>query len=430
MSLLSRAFTGRQESRTLTSAPWLASNADAMVQGWATMPGEQVREGDAMALSAFYACVTLLADIIASFGLKAYRKKDGIYVLADPQPKLLQKSPFPEVTWFSWLWMLMESLAITGNGFGYITGFNELGHATAVMPVHPDFVSVTIADWHGTSWPKPIYTILGEEVRNNRIVHIKRYPLAGFAWGMSPVQKAAKSIGLGLAADKYGLGYFRDAANPSGLLTTEQDLTETQVKREMKKWIQSHQGRRLPAIMSGGLTWQPISLTPDESQFLQTRAHQVAEVARFFRIPPHMIGDTTKATSWGQGIENLTLGFVKFTLMPWLVAIEQEVTRLLPSGQVAKFDIDELLRGDAQTRWETYRVGRDTGAYSANDILRMENRAPIGPEGDIHLQPANFIPLGQEDTNPPPTHDPQPVKPFNVNKPKAADSDAGDEENE
>jgi len=290
--------------------------------------------------------------------------------------------------------MFMESLAITGNGLGYISSFDELGNATGIMPVHPNFVAITIAEWRATVWPKPLYTILGEEIPNDRIVHIKRYPLAGFAWGMSPVEKAASAIGLGLASQRYGLKYFQDAANPSGLLTTDQDLTPTQAMQNQKRWLQSHQGRRLPAVLSGGLKWQTVSLTPEESQFLSTRQFQVAEIARWFRIPPHMIGETAKSTSWGSGLAEQVDGFEKFTLRPWLVAIEQALTRLLPRGQFAKFDVSELLRLDDLTRWEMYRLARDSGAYSVNEIRAREDMPKIGPEGDIHLQPANFVPLG------------------------------------
>lgn len=425
MSFLSRAFTGARESRTLTSASWLNNQNDAnMAPSWASMPGEHTRHGDAMGLSAFYACVTLLADIISAFSLKSYRIKNGVRVEVDPQPTLFKNSPWPDVTWFAWLWMMLESLSITGNSFGYIASFDgDYGKPSSIMPVHPDFVSISITDFQGTKWAQPKYTILGTEVPKERMLHIKRYPIAGFAWGMSPIQKAASTVGLGLAAQRYGIRYFEDSANPSGILTTEQDLTPEQAKQAMKRWIQSHQGRRLPALMSGGLEWQPIQITPEESQFLQTRANQVSEVARFFRIPPHMIGDSTKATSWGSGIENLTLGFVKFTLWPWMCAIEQEVSRLLPNGQVAKFDIDELMRGDVQTRWESYRIGRDSGVYSVNDICKMEGRKTIGEIGDIRLQPANFVPLGTPPpANPSSTQDPQPaIKPFN--KPKPADNE-------
>ena len=431
MSFLSRAVTGVPEKRILDSAPWIGNPYDSMsVQGWATMPGEHTREGDSMALGAFYACVTLLADIISSLPLKAYRKRDNVDTECSPQPDLFKNGPFPEITWFSWLWMFMESLAVTGNGIGYIPSFdNKMGNATSILPIHPSFVAITESAWEGTKWPKPLYTVLGEEIPNDRIFHIKRYPLAAMPWGMSPVEKAASAIGLGLASQRYGLRYFQDAANPSGILTSDQDLSPQQAAQNQKRWIQSHQGRRLPAILSGGLTWQSVTLTPEESQFLTTREFQVEEVARWFRIPPHMIGATGKSTSWGSGLAEQTLGFVKYTLMPWLVCIEQAITQLLPRGQFAKFDLDELLRADIVSRWEAYRLGRDSGAYSVNDIRAKEDMPKIGKEGDIHLQPANFVPLG----TPPPTAaspaNQQPSEPFQPksNKPAEKKSDDGDD---
>lgn len=355
--------------------------------------------GGAMALGAFYACVTLLADTIASLEVRAYKREGHAVVPVDPQPRLLNDSgPYPETTWFEWLWMTMESLAVTGNGIGYITARAD-NKPTAIMPVHPDVVNVTM-DGGTKRWPEPVYRIGGEKVRNEDIVHIKRYPIAGAARGMSVIEKAAAAVGLGLAAERYGLNYFRDSASPSSVLETDQTLDDTAAKGVMQRWVASHGGRRRPAILSGGLKWKPISITPNESQFLQTRQFQRGEIAMWFRIPPHMIGDTQKSTTWGSGIENMTLGFVKFTLKPWLTCIEQVLTNQLPRGTFARFDLDGLLRGDILTRWETYRIGRDAGVYSVNDINEMEHRPPIGPEGDTRIQPANFVPLGWQPPDP------------------------------
>jgi len=352
-----------------------------------------------MSLGAFYACVTLLADIVSTLSVNAYRKNGvtATKTLVDPQPTLLVNSPFPGLTWFEWLWMFMESLAVTGNGFGYATDFGPDGRPIGIMPVHPDCVHIEQPEESGTSWTQPAYKFNGVRVAADRVVHIKRYPIAGRAWGMSPVQKAAAAVGLGLAAERYGLRYFRDSANPSGILHTDQELTVEQSKRAMKSWIQSHQGRRLPAVMSGGLKWQSVTLTPNESQFLETRQFQRSDIAMWFRIPPHMIGDTNKSTTWGSGIENMTLGFVKYTLMPWLVCIEQVLSALLPRGQFAKFNIDDLMRGDVLARWQAYRIGRDSGVYSANEIREKEDLQPLeGEQYDLHLQPSNFVPLGTD----------------------------------
>ncbi|MBO0676800.1 phage portal protein [Mycolicibacterium sp. S2-37] len=388
MSFLSRAFTrGATESRTLTG---LASIPTPLED--AAMYGEAA-SGGAMTIGAFYACVSLLADSIASLNVSSFRWKDGAKTLVDPQPVLFQSSPYPGLTWFEWLWMLMESLAVTGNAFGHIATRGKDNRPTAIMPIHPDNITITLDP--DSVWPDPVYRIKGRPVPRQDILHIKRFPIANQAWGMSPIQKMASSIGLSLAAERYGYRYFKDSANPSGILSTETDLTVDQQKRNMKQWILSHQNRRLPAMLTGGLKWQPVSITPEESQFLQTRQFQKSDIAMWFRVPPHMIGDTEKSTSWGTGIEEQTIGFVTYTLRPWLTCFEQWLSMLIPNGQTAKFNIDGLLRGDVKTRWEAYRLGRDSGVYSVNDIREMEDLPPV-EDGDGRLQPMNFVPLGTD----------------------------------
>ncbi|ATN88820.1 portal protein [Mycobacterium phage DmpstrDiver] len=407
MSFFSRIFTGPSEARIINKLESVPSPLDEPF-----FRGDSHGSHGAMALGAFYACVTLLADTVASLSIDAYRKKGNVRVPVDPQPKLLASTPYPGLTWFDWLWMLMESLAVTGNAFGYITSRGPDGRPAAIMPVHPDCIHVTTSERNG--WLEPVYRIDGKIVDNDRIMHIKRYPIAGCVVGMSPIEKAASAIGLGLAAERYGLSWFRDAADPRGILASDADLTPDQVKQTQKQWIQSHHGRRLPAVMSAGIKWQSISITPNESQFLETRGFQRSEIAMWFRIPPHMIGDTEKSTSWGTGIEQQSIGFVTYTLLPWLTCIEQALTAFLPNGQFVKFNHNGLLRGDVKSRFEAYQIGIQNGIYSPNDARSWEDLPPI-PEGDIHLQPMNFVPLGYM---PPeaPAQEPQPNSATEGNK--------------
>lgn len=395
MSFLSRAFATapKQEARSLDSFLTIPPNIptameDALIQG-------DIADRGAMSLSAFFSCVSLLADTVASMPVYSYRKKNGIKQLVDPQPALFMPSPYPGLSWFDWLWMFMESLAITGNAFGYVTAFDDVGRAKSILPIHPSMIEITIPPEDPLAYTDKQYFIRGKRVPNNRIVHIKRFPIAGAAYGMSVIQKAAGAVELGLAAERYGRRYFKDSANPSGILSTKEDLTPEQAKRNMKQWLQSQQGRRLPAMLGGGLEWQQISITPEESQFLQTRQHQVREIAMWFRIPPHMISDTEASTSWGTGIEQQSIGFVTYTLRPWLECIEQMLTMLLPNGQFAKFDVDALLRGDITARWEAHQIAIQNGVKSINEVREEEDLAPC-EEGDIHLQPMNFVPLGTD----------------------------------
>lgn len=387
MSFFARAFgfgTQVTEQRVITSSNLVPTVAeDAMMQG--TAPG------NAMALTAFNACVCLLADSIAALSGSAYRKDGAARVMLSPQPTLFNDSPYPDTTWFEWLWMIMESLAVTGNAATLVTARDKYDRATGLMPLHPDVLSITIDK--KSKWPDPVFRIEGTRVPAHDVVIFRRYPVAGSVLGMSPVEKAAAAIGLGLAAERYGLSYFRDSANPSSVLETDQTLDGESSRAVMKRWISSHGGRRHPALLSGGLKWKPIAIAPNEAQFLETRQFQRSEIAMLFRVPPHMIGDTTKTTSWGTGVEQMSIGFLKFTLRPWLTCIEQILTKQLPRGQFFKFNIDGLLRGDVKSRWEAYRLGRDTGVYSPNDIRGFEDLPPV-ENGDMRLQPSNFVPLG------------------------------------
>lgn len=198
------------------------------------------------------------------------------------------------------------------------------------------------------------------------------------------------------------------------------------VKNVNRVWMRVH---RSGGIMAGPefnrlteLKWRPIAITPNESQFLETRQFQRSEIAMWFRIPPHMIGDTTKTTSWGTGLEQQSIGFVTYTLRPWLTCIEQALSMLLPRGQFALFNANGLLRGDVKSRWEAYRIGRDTGVYSVNDLRALENLPPV-EGGDGRLQPLNFVPLGYE-----PPEQPVPSEPTDPIDPQPEPEPAQDEE--
>lgn len=386
MSLFSRAFTGQQEVRAVANLSGLPS--------WSEVSSGYVDGGgEAMMLTTFFACVRILADAVSSLPLQAYKEKDGVLVAAATQPSLLQSTPYPGITWGNWLWMLMESLAVTGNAFFYITSRDATGKATALLPVNPHSITVTLSDADLNTWPEPLYHINGKKVSTADILHIKRYPVAGCLVGMSPIEKAATTIGLSLAAERYGLRYFKDSANPSGVLSTEGELTDAQVKTTLKRWLQLHQNRRLPAVLSGGLKWTPISITPEESQFLATRQFQRSEIAMWFGVPPHMIGDTDKSTSWGSGIDAQKNGFVTFTLEPWLNCIEQAIELLLPRGLKAKFDLEAILRGDPVAQWTGLQIGVQNGVLSINEARARVNLPPIDG-GNAHLRPMNFVELG------------------------------------
>ena len=385
MSLISRAISGVPEKRTYTPS------AELLPWSEESLRNSGVSGGSASTLSAFTACRRILADGVATLPLRGFRKKDEIRVLADPQPALLQGTPYPGIVWRDWLWMVMNSLVVTGNAFLRVTARGLDGRPIALLPIHPDSVRVEPSEDMG--WVEPIYKIDGKATPRNDIVHIKRYPQAGAVVSLSVLEDCAATFDLSVSADRYGLRWFRDSADPSGILSTEADMTPAQVKQNQLQWAAHHQNSRFPAVLGGGMKWQSISITPNESQFLETRQFQRSEIAMLFGVPPHMIGDIEKQTSYGTGVEQQSIGFVVYTLRPWLECIEQVITSLLPRGQYVKFGIDAMLRGDYKARQEGYQIAIQSGYLSVNEVRALEDRQPI-PNGDIHLQPMNFAPLG------------------------------------
>ncbi|MFX0573111.1 phage portal protein [Nocardia nepalensis] len=403
MSLLSRIFGAGVETRALTELSSIPSN-------WAGISesGVTVSERTALQHLTVYACVRLVADAVASLPLDAYRSRGKVREEISPAPSWVRR-PDPRWTRFEWLFQVVCSLALRGNAYLHITARDLSQFPTVLEPLHPDEVILHGVDTRGIPTGGRIsYSFLGQPIPAADIVHLRRFVLPGSLIGLSPIEQARQSIGLGLAAERFGARWFGQSANPSSVLETDQPLSADAVTHLQKQWISSHGGRRHPAVLSGGVKWRPISITPEESQFLETRKFQRAEIAMLYGVPPHMIGDTEKSTSWGSGIEQQSIGFATFTLRPWLTCIEDALSDLLPRGQLAKFNVGGLLRGDQRARYDAYASARNAGWMSVNEIRALEDLPPI-PGGDSYIQPLNYGPLGTDPTSsdePTPQEDP------------------------
>jgi HK97 family phage portal protein len=347
-----------------------------------------------MASSTVFACVRLLADTVASLPWKVYRRDSyGIPVELDPQPKLLRQ-PYPGFDLFQWKQMVVHSLCLRGNSYHMVLSRDTLGYPQSVLPLHPDMVYLE-RKANIVEWMNPTYRVMGEQIAARDIIHIRRFTMPGNPEGLSPIRQAAIGIGLGLAAEEYGYRYFKDSANPSAVVSTKENLDDDAITRNQKNWIASHGGRRRPAFLSGGFEYKAISISPNESQFLETRKFQRSEISMMFGIPPHMIGDVEKETSWGTGIEQQSIGFVTYTLRPWLACIEQVFSDQLPGGQFVRFDVNALLRGDVKARSEYYKNMVQISAFSPDDVRLLEEMEPVPDgKGKQHLQPVNYAPLG------------------------------------
>lgn len=379
-----------------------------------TAAGKNVNERSAMQLTAVYACVRILAESVAGLPVHLYKcGKNGSREKAVEHPLyfLLHDEPNPEMTSFVFRETLMTHLLLYGNCYCQIIRDGR-GQVTALYPLMPNQMSVD-RDEKGQLY----YTYLrsGEEADTMKkgtvyllpedVLHIPALGFDGLV-GYSPIAMAKNSIGMGLACEEYGAKFFANGAAPSGVL--EHPGTIKDITRLRESWNAIYGGSKNAgkvAILEEGMHYSPISISPNEAQFLETRKFQVDEIARIFHVPPHMIGDLERSTF--SNIEQQSLEFVKYTLNPWVCRWEQALTKSLLSPKekqeyCIKFNVDGLLRGDYQSRMNGYAVGRQNGWMSANDIRELENMDKISEEqgGDLYLVNGNMIKMTDAATNP------------------------------
>ena len=365
-----------------------------------TTSGKPVNERTAMQTTAVYACVRILAEAIASLPLHVYEYQDdgGKKLVHDhPLYYLLHDEPNPEMTSFVFRETLMSHLLIWGNAYAQIIR-DGAGRVLGLYPLLPDKMEVQRDDkgniyyvYSRNSDENPMFKEYGNiKLKAEDVLHIPGLGFDGLI-GYSPIAMAKNAVGMTLACEEYGASFFANGANPGGVLEHPGVLKDPSKVRE--SWNSVYRGvsnAHKIAVLEEGMKYQQIGIPPEEAQFLETRKFQINEIARLYRIPPHMVGDLDKSSF--SNIEQQSLEFVKSTLDPWVIRWEQSLQRsLLLPGEKGKYfiklNVDGLLRGDYQSRMNGYAVGRQNGWFSANDIREMENMNPIPDEegGNLYL---------------------------------------------
>ena len=400
MSIFSKWFRGRDAPKNAT-----AGGAYRFFLGNSTS-GKRVNERSAMQMTAVYSCVRILSEAVASLPLHLYRYTDeGTEKAVDhPLYFLLHDEPNPEMTSFVFRETLMTHLLLWGNAYAQIIR-NGKGEIIALYPLMPDRMNVD-RDEHGRLYYE--YSVSADDAPINKnstvrltpsdVLHIPGLGFDGLV-GYSPIAMAKNAIGMAIACEEYGAKFFANGAAPSGVLEHPGVIKDPQRVRD--SWISQFGGSSNSnkiAVLEEGLKYTPISISPEQAQFLETRKFQINEIARIFRVPPHMVGDLEKSSF--SNIEQQSLEFVKYTLDPWVSRWEQSIVRTLLTDEekknyYVKFNLDGLLRGDYQSRMNGYAIGRQNGWMSANDIRELENldRIPAEQGGDLYLVNGNMIPL-------------------------------------
>jgi HK97 family phage portal protein len=394
----------------MIGSPQAATNEELVLQGddaadrWfgadsgsMSVAGRRVSPDKAMQISAVYACISLLAKTAASIPLTMRRidPKTGIKVDAPEHPlnELLEHQPNKWQTAWDFKAYLMANVALRGNGYAEILP-GPRGFADRLEPLHPDIVTPErLPDWsirYRVQDPvKGLRYVLQDEM-----FHIRSHVAPGGVLGISPVTYAKETVGLTLAAEEHGGRVFSNGARPSGVVTVEKTMSDKAFDRFKAEWRAGFNGLgnsgRTP-ILEEGAKFQAISLSADETQFLQTREFQIEEIARWFDIPLVLLHHMTKTSSWGTGVEAIMLAFVRNNLRPWLACWTGAIRRdliLAPNFYEAYWDVDDLQRGDSKAQSEFFSKLVLNGILTRNEARAALGYNPI-PGLDEPLVPTN-----------------------------------------
>ena len=350
---------------------------------------------------AVYSAVSLLAETIGSLPLHMYRKTADGRERVTPAAggpgslaRMLHDAPNPEMTAQEYWENVEGHKLLWGNHYSYIRR-DGAGRPVELWPLRPDQMKVTrVTDDRGLPvGPKAyVYTLPSGEVRGfgrSEVLHITDFSTDGLK-GMSRIEVARNAIGVEQAAGEYAGRFFDNSARPDGILSTDQRMDDEDTKRIRVQWENLHKGlskSQRVGILHSGLSWQTIGVPPKDAQFMEVRRFQIGEIARLYRIPPHMIGDVERSTSWGSGIEQQSIGFVVYTLRPLLKRIEGAIARdlgdpetgvtLTDSDLYAEFQVEGLLRGDMAARSDFYSKAINDGWMVPNDARSLENMPPL-----------------------------------------------------
>lgn len=373
------------------------------VSGFSTAADVTVTPERSLQIGAVYSCVRLLSEAVASLPVGMFERLNDSRKPVENHPLLglIKDHPNPDIDaaelWRTVIgWMLLR-----GNAYVFVER-NGAGKPIGLWPISYNSVEVKRLESGRLAYAVNLddteYAPLanGTTVRAENMLHYRAFGLG--AEGLSPIGLARQSVGIAFAAQQYMGGFYARDASPGGVVSVEGTLTDDQYERMVQQWQNLHEGfdkSHQLAVMEGGAKWNNTTLSPGDAQFIETQKFTRGEIASIYGVPPHMIGDTEKSTSWGSGIAEQGIGFVTYSLRPWLTRLERVTGRLItePNNRL-RWNVDGLMQGDLKARYDAYAVGKQWGWLSTNDIKKREDEQPV-EGGDSYLQPLNMVPAGQ-----------------------------------
>lgn len=350
--------------------PWGSTVPPTNGQLGTSVAGVTMSERHALQLAAVWGSTALISDSIATLPVNQWR-----LVAGEPRPMELAPviaQPWSEMSRRDYMTQGTMSFLLQGNVFARVAARDDRLYPAQVQLVHPDHANVRrnskgaieVRYWNQLIDADDATRAMGLSVPEGIV-------------GLNPIQHMRNAMGLGRAQDLYAGSFYANSARPDGVIQVQGDLDDSEAKAMAHTWLEAHQGINhafLPAVLTGGATWQSISMNHQDAQFLEMMQFSESVISgRIYRVPPHMLGMVDKDTSWGAGIEQQERGYVTNTLLIWLCRWEDLMTSWLPSGQFVTFDLSARLRGDTLQRFSAYQIARVCGFMNNLDIMRAES---------------------------------------------------------
>lgn len=395
MPVMRRALSPERRSAFFGGADPYASGAiPPNSYGGMGTAGVAVNETTSLQLTDAYACIALLQDDISMLPIDTFRRGDKDRQPIDP-PAIVAE-PDAEIEQWEWTARAVSSLATNGNVYGYLYDRDRRGYPTRCKLITPNECKLQRNPETKRRELKVRSAELGTDtLPSTDFLHIPLVVIPGRLTGLSPIEANRRSIGLSIATEDFGGDWYGNSGMPSSVFQSDDEVSDEYAQKVTARFLAAGGGRRRPVFFGGGLKWQQTQISPNESQFLETRKLNTEQIARIWRVPPHMIGDISNHASQGggKGIEDQAIGYVVHTLGPYMTRIERALSskKISPQGQYAKFNVGALLRGDTVNRYTSYAIARQWGWMSVNDIRRLEDQEPLEKGGDTYLQPLNMI---------------------------------------
>ena len=360
--------------------------------------GESITESTALEVTALMACVSLIADSVASLPMRGIRhvgdRTEPVQI-----PKWIDSST--EHTQYELIHMIVTSLALHGNAYIYVDRNINTNAPISLTPLHPTNVQVNIVN------RQRYYTTNGIVIDPNNMLHLRWWTPPQSAVGLSPIEMQRNTIGLALAQARFVNQWYSEGATPSSVLEVDGDMTMDQAKVLQATWESSHRRKRRPAVLTNGMKWKPITSSAQDMELAESREQTINDIARIFRVPNYMIGARGDSQTY-QNNESAGMHFVTYTLLPWLVRIERALSGLMVAPREIKFDTSAFLRANTTERIRAYQSAIMSGILTPNEAREREGQEPYEGGDDFVLVLPGAIVAGTSEAQPPVGTDAEP----------------------